>query len=188
MKPWLDDFSSLADAVRRGEVRSADAVEASLEAIAASKLNAIAYLDPEGAREQAARIDARVAAGEDPGLMAGVPLLVKDLEDVGGWPTTEGSIPLRDNIAACDSIHVQRLRAAGAVIMGKTTPSEFGYVAYTSTKLFGTTRNPWNLERTPAGSSGGRRRRSRVGWRRRRRRATAADRSGCRRVIRGWWG
>jgi aspartyl-tRNA(Asn)/glutamyl-tRNA(Gln) amidotransferase subunit A len=155
MKPWLDDYSSLADGVRRGEVRSADAVEASIEAIAASKLNAIAYLDAEGAREQAARIDARVAAGEDPGLMAGVPLLVKDLEDVGGWPTTEGSVPLKDHIAAQDSSHVERLRAAGAVIVGKTTPSEFGYVAYTSTKLFGVTRNPWNLERTPAGSSGG---------------------------------
>lgn len=155
MQPWLADYSSLADAVRRGDVRSADAVEASIEAIAASKLNAVVYLDASAARDQAAAIDARVAAGDDPGLMAGVPLLVKDLEDAKGWPTTEGSIPFKDNIADHDSIHVERLRAAGAVIMGKTAPSEFGFVAYTSTKLFGTTRNPWGLDRTPAGSSGG---------------------------------
>ena len=155
MKPWLDDYSSLADAIRRREIRSVDAVEASLEAIAASKLNAIAYLDADAARAQAAEVDRRVAAGEDPGLLAGVPVLVKDLEDAKGWPTTHGSVPFRNNIADHDSTHVARLRGAGAVIVGKSTPSEFGLVAYTATKLFGVTRNPWNLERTPAGSSGG---------------------------------
>jgi len=64
MKPWLDDASSLANAIRRGEIRSADAVEASLEAIASSKLNALTHLDAEGARKQAAEIDARIAKGE----------------------------------------------------------------------------------------------------------------------------
>ena len=155
MKPWLGDASSLADSIRHGDVRSSDAVEASLEAIAASKLNAIAYLDAEDARRQAAEIDRRVAAGEDPGLLAGVPLLVKDLEHAKGMPTTHGSVVYKDNVVDHDSIDVGRLRAAGAVIVGKATASEFGLVAYTSTKLHGTTRNPWNLERTPAGSSGG---------------------------------
>jgi aspartyl-tRNA(Asn)/glutamyl-tRNA(Gln) amidotransferase subunit A len=155
MKPWLDDASSLADAIRRGEVRSADAVDASLDAIANSKLNALTYLDAEAARRQAAEIDERVKRGEDPGLLAGVPLLVKDMEDVAGWPTTEGSLVFKDRLAEEDCTHVARLRAAGAVLVGKAATSEFGFVAYTSTKLHGVTRNPWNLERTPAGSSGG---------------------------------
>jgi aspartyl-tRNA(Asn)/glutamyl-tRNA(Gln) amidotransferase subunit A len=155
MKPWLDDACSLADAIRRGEVRSADAVEASLEAIAASQVNATVTLDAEAARRGAAEIDARIKHGEDPGLFAGVPLLVKDVEDAAGLPTSHGSIVFKDNIAAADCTHVERLRAAGAVVLGKSATSEFGFVAYTSTKLHGTTRNPWNLERTPAGSSGG---------------------------------
>ncbi len=155
MKPWLGDASSLADSIRHGEIRSGDAVEASLDAIAASKLNAIAYLDADGARKQAAEIDRRIAAGEDPGLLAGVPLLVKDLEHAKGMPTTHGSVVYKDNVVDYDSIDVGRLRAAGAVIVGKATASEFGLVAYTATKLHGVTRNPWNLERTPAGSSGG---------------------------------
>jgi aspartyl-tRNA(Asn)/glutamyl-tRNA(Gln) amidotransferase subunit A len=155
MKPWLDDACSLADAIRRGDIRSADAVEASLEAIANSKLNALTYLHAEGARQQADEIDARIARGEDPGLLAGVPVLVKDVEDAAGWPTTHGSLVFKENLAEEDCTHVARLRAAGAVLVGKSATSEFGFVAYTSTKLHGVTRNPWNLERTPAGSSGG---------------------------------
>jgi len=155
MKPWLDDACSLADAIRRGEVRSADAVEASLEAIAATKLNPTVTMGPEAARDAAAQIDARIKRGEDPGLFAGVPLLVKDMEDAAGLPTTHGSLVFKDNIATEDCTHVARLRAAGAVIVGKSALSEFGFVAYTSTKVHGTTRNPWNLERTPGGSSGG---------------------------------
>jgi Asp-tRNA(Asn)/Glu-tRNA(Gln) amidotransferase A subunit family amidase len=155
VEPWLGDASSLADAVRRGEVRAPDALEASLTAIAASKLNPIVTLDPEPARQAAARIDARVARGEDPGLLAGVPILVKDMEDAVGLPTSYGSVVFKDNVAERDCTQVARLRAAGAVIVGKASTSEFGFVAYTSTKLHGTTRNPWDLERTPGGSSGG---------------------------------
>src|SRR2546423_1667183 len=155
MKPWLADASSLADAVRRREIRATDALEASLEAIAGSQLNAVVHLDAEGARRRAEEIDRSVAAGEDPGLLAGVPVLIKDLEHVAGMPTTHRSIVYRENIPDFDSTHVARVRAAGAVIVGKSAASEFGLVAYTSTKLHGTTRNPWNLERTPGGSSGG---------------------------------
>jgi len=155
MEPWLDDASSLADAIRCGEIRSVDATEASLEAIGKSKLNALTYLDGDGARKQAAQIDDRIKKGEDPGLLAGVPILVKDVEDAAGWPTTHGSLVFKENIVAEDSTHVARLRAAGAVLVGKAATSEFGFVAYTSTKLHGVTRNPWNLDRTPAGSSGG---------------------------------
>lgn len=155
MMPWLDDASSLADAVRTGDVRAADAVEASLQAIQKSQLNPIVHLNAEGARRQAEAIDERVKSGGDPGLWAGVPLLVKDMEDAAGMPTSYGSVVFKDNMAERDSTHVERLRAAGAVIVGKAATSEFGFVAYTSTKLHGVTRNPWNLERTPAGSSGG---------------------------------
>lgn len=155
MKAWLDDACSLADAVRRGDVSASDALEASLEAIGASQLNPIVTLDAEGARKAAAEIDARVKRGEDPGLLAGVPILVKDMEDVAGLPTTHGSIVFKGHVAEGDSTNVARLRAAGVVIVGKAATSEFGFVAYTSTKLHGVTRNPWNLERTPAGSSGG---------------------------------
>src|SRR2546426_1679977 len=106
MKPWLDDASSLADAIRRGEIRSTDALEASLEAIANSKLNALTYLDTVGEYRDGEQIDARIAQREDPGLLAGVPILVKDVEDAAGWPTTHGSLVFKENIAEEDSTHV----------------------------------------------------------------------------------
>ena len=155
MKPWLGDACSLADAIRSGDVLAADALAASLSVIERSKLNAVVHLDAESAGETAAEIDRRVAAGDDPGPFAGVPMLVKDLEDVAGMPTAQGCIVFKDRIADRDSTQVERLRAAGAVIAGKSATPEFGFVAYTATKLHGVTRNPWNLERTPAGSSGG---------------------------------
>lgn len=155
VEPWLQDACSLADGIRRGEVRAADALEASLAAIERSQLNALTYLDAEGARRRAEEIDRRVRAGEDPGPFAGVPLLIKDMQDVAGMPTTQGSLVYQDHIAQEDSTMVARLRAAGAVFVGKAATSEFRFVAYTATKLHGVTRNPWHLERTPAGSSGG---------------------------------
>src|SRR3972149_5686461 len=112
MKPWLKDASSLADAIRADEVRAADALEASLAAIEQSKLNAAVYLDAEGARRAAEEIDRRVRAGEEPGPFAGVPMLVKDVEDVAGMPTARGSVVLKDDVAHEDCTHVARLRAA----------------------------------------------------------------------------
>src|SRR5205814_3057419 len=72
---------------------------------------------------------------------------------VADWPFTEASLVFKDDKADVDGTEVVRLRAAGAVLIGQTTASEYGFVNYTSTKLHGTTRNPWNLERTPGGSS-----------------------------------
>jgi len=155
MKPWLDDAASLADAIRQGELRAIDAVEGSLAAIAKSTLNAIAHLDAEGALRTAGQIDKDIRAGRNPGVLSGVPVLIKDNQNVAGMPTTHGSVPYRDNIADQDSTIAARLRHAGAVLVGKSTMSEFGFVGYTSTKLYGVTRNPWSLDRTPAGSSGG---------------------------------
>jgi aspartyl-tRNA(Asn)/glutamyl-tRNA(Gln) amidotransferase subunit A len=87
--------------------------------------------------------------------LEGIPLGVKDLEDVAGLPTTHGSKPFRDNVAEHDSTEVARLKAAGAIVFGKTNAPEFGTTAITKNLVFGVTRSPWNLERTPGGSSGG---------------------------------
>ncbi|MEX2237557.1 MAG: amidase [Dehalococcoidia bacterium] len=146
--PWLGDACSLVDAMRAGDVSPLEAVDSCLDAIQASQLNAFSHLDPD-----AARVAARDA---DPSLpFGGLPIGVKELEQAEGWPDTHASVALKDRTAPVDSIQVARLRAAGAIPLGLTTASEFGFVGYTSTKLNGTTRNPWNHQRTPGGSSGG---------------------------------
>ena len=147
-EPWLEDACSLVDAFRAGTLSPAEALEASLSAIGSSDLNAVCHLDVETARAQAATADVSLPFG-------GVPMGVKELEPVGGWPFTEASLVFADRTSAFDSTHVTRLRAAGAVPAAQTTASEFGGVNCTSTKLHGVTRNPWDTERTPGGSSGG---------------------------------
>ncbi len=102
----------------------------------------------------AAGADVRIAAG-DTRALEGIPLAVKDLEDAEGLVTSMGSVPFKNNQPQRDSVQVERLRAAGAIVVGKTNAPEFGYTAITKNLLFGDTRNPWNLERTPGGSSGG---------------------------------
>lgn len=144
--------------VRSGQASATEVLEEALARIEAANphLNAFVHLDPDLARRQAAEVDARLARGEDPGPFAGVPMGVKDLEDCAGMPTSRGSLLcLGRGPVAEDSVHVGRLRAAGAVFVGKTAAPEFGTVCYTSTRAFGTTRNPWDLSRTPGGSSGG---------------------------------
>lgn len=156
-KLWKLDAWEVAELVRSGEVSAKEVLEVFLERIEAynKELNAFVYLDLDRARAEAADIDRRIAAGEDPGPLSGVPIGVKDLEDVVGMPTTHGSVIYKDNIANADTTEVTRLRAAGVVIVGKTAAPDFGAAAYTSTALHGTTRNPWALDRTPGGSSGG---------------------------------
>jgi aspartyl-tRNA(Asn)/glutamyl-tRNA(Gln) amidotransferase subunit A len=154
---WERDAWQLADAVRRGEQSSVELLDVFLERVERfdPELNAIAFLDAESARTRAAEIDAEVARGEDPGPWAGVPMGVKELAQVEGWPNTHASVPFKDDIADHDSSEVARLRAAGAVFVGLTTSPEFGSTNWTRTYLHGVTRNPWNPERTPGGSSGG---------------------------------
>jgi aspartyl-tRNA(Asn)/glutamyl-tRNA(Gln) amidotransferase subunit A len=118
-------------------------------------INAFVALRAEDARVEARALTERIARGDDPGPLAGVPFGVKDLEDLAGLPTTHGSVPFRDHVARHDSTQVARLRRAGAIPIGKTNTPEFGYTAFTKNRLFGVTRNPWNLARTPGGSSGG---------------------------------
>jgi len=147
-----------ADAVRRGELKAADLLEHSIEAIERDNetLNAFVHLDLDAARAVAHEIDDVVASGEDPGPFAGVPMGVKDLEDCAGMPTSHGSLLYKGlPPAQVDSIHLSRLRAAGAVFVGKTASPEFGTIQYTKAKAWGITRNPWDIERTPGGSSGG---------------------------------
>jgi aspartyl-tRNA(Asn)/glutamyl-tRNA(Gln) amidotransferase subunit A len=147
-QPWQGDACSLVDAYRRGEHSPTDECDAALAAIDASKLNAFSYVDADAARAAAGEADVSLPFG-------GVPIGIKELDCVAGWPATEGSVALRDRVAERDSTLVTRLRDAGAVLTGLTTSSEFGGINLTCTKLNGATRNPWNLERTPGGSSGG---------------------------------
>jgi aspartyl-tRNA(Asn)/glutamyl-tRNA(Gln) amidotransferase subunit A len=147
-QPWPGDACSLVDAFRSGSITPVEALEATLTAIDASELNAFTHLDPDAARECAARVDATLPFG-------GVPMGIKELETVSGWPYTEASLVFKDRVADHDATQVTRLRTAGAVLVGQTAAPEFGGVNFTHSKLHGTTRNPWNPERTPGGSSGG---------------------------------
>ncbi|MEY2474901.1 MAG: aspartyl-tRNA(Asn)/glutamyl-tRNA(Gln) amidotransferase subunit [Actinomycetota bacterium] len=147
-----------ADAVRRGELKAVEVLDECLAAIESRNgpLNAFVHLDADLARTAADAVDEAVARGDDPGPLAGVPFGVKDLEDCAGMPTSHGSLLYKGRPPVNeDSVHVGRLRAAGAVPVGKTAAPEFGTVAFTHTKAWGTTRNPWNPELTPGGSSGG---------------------------------
>jgi Asp-tRNA(Asn)/Glu-tRNA(Gln) amidotransferase A subunit family amidase len=147
-QPWLGDACSLVDAFRDGTLSPGEALESSLAAIDSSGLNAFSHLDAEAARRSAAAADVSLPFG-------GVPVGIKELEPVAGWPYTEASLVFADRVAERDATQVTRLRAAGAVLAGQTTASEFGGINCTTTKLHGTTRNPWNPEATPGGSSGG---------------------------------
>lgn len=146
--PWLGDACSLVDAFRAGERNPVEELDASLNAIERSELNAFSFLDPDAARDVAARADVALPFG-------GVPIGVKELDAVKGWPATQASVPLKDQVSPNDSTMVERLREGGAVPFGLTTASEFGGVNLTRTNLNGATLNPWDRDRTPGGSSGG---------------------------------
>jgi amidase len=152
------DALGLAALVRDGQVRADELLDIALARIAAGNgaLNAVIAEHPEFARRELA---ARRAAGrERDGVFAGVPVLVKDLlSTVTGLPTWHGNRLLRRALPAADhdSEFIARLRATGALIVGKTNTPEFGLAPFTEPELCGATRNPWDLARTPGGSSGG---------------------------------
>lgn len=154
---WTTDAHELADWVRSGELKAVELLDTCLERIGRfdGELNSFAMLDPEGAHSQAEAVDQAVRSGEDPGPLAGLPIGVKDLEAVAGLPLGQGSLLFQDVSADHDSTQVARLKRAGAVVVGKTTTPELGSISFTWSKATGTTRNPWNPERTPGGSSGG---------------------------------
>lgn len=147
----------LARQIRAREVSPVEVVEACLARIEQINpvLNAFVALRENEARAEAKALAERLAHGENIGPLGGLPVGIKDLDDVQGLPTTYGSVPFKDNLPRGDSVHVARLRQAGAIIVGKTNTPEFGYAAFTKNLVFGITRNPWDPQRTPGGSSGG---------------------------------
>ncbi|MFZ6002833.1 MAG: amidase [Actinomycetota bacterium] len=150
--------AALAADVSARRVSARELVQTALDRIEAvdPQVNAFVALDGEAALAEAAAVDERIASGEDVGPLAGIPIGVKDLEDARGFRTTQGSAVYADSApAAADSALVERLRAAGCIVVGKTNTPELGHKADTTNPLFGSTRNPWNLERSAGGSSGG---------------------------------
>ena len=154
----MPSAAEAAELVRRGELSARELVTACLDGIEReqARLNAFVHVDAEGAPAAADRVDTARRAGDELGPLAGVPFGVKDLEDAAGMPTRRGSRWYADaGPAARDDVHVARFRAAGAIPVGKTATPEFGAWGYTASPLTGVTRNPWNPDRTPGGSSGG---------------------------------
>ncbi|WP_020697901.1 amidase [Reyranella massiliensis] len=143
--------------IRDRKLSPVEYVDVVLKAIdrAQPKLNCFRVVMAEEARRDAKKAEEAVARGEKLGPLHGIPVSIKDLVDVKGVHTRHGSAIFEDNVAQADDVLVQRLRAAGAIVVGKATTPEFGVKGLTDGPSFGVTRNPWNLDRTPGGSSGG---------------------------------
>ena len=147
----------LAMGIRQRQISAADVLEAHLAQISRHNpaLNAIVTLDEEGARARAKEADTLLARGEIWGPLHGVPITIKDAIETGGLRTTGGSPPLADHVPSVDAPVVARLRAAGAIILGKTNLPVLSADFRADNPIFGRTNNPWDLERTPGGSTGG---------------------------------
>ncbi len=147
--PWQGDACSLVEAFRRGERSPGEELAATLAAIEASDLNAFSHVHAVKATAAAAAADVTLPFG-------GVPIGVKELDQVTGWPDTHACAVFRDAVATHTSTNAARARdRGGAVLVGQTTASEFGGVNLTRTVLNGSTHNPWQHGSTPGGSSGG---------------------------------
>ena len=149
--------ADLAAAIARRKISPVEVVDVVLARIEAlERLNAYVTLDAEGARHAARAAERAVMRkGARLGPLHGVPFSVKDLVVTKGVRTTFGTPIYKDNVPTEDAPMVARLKAAGAIMIGKTNTPTFGWIGATHNPLFGATRNPWNLERTPGGSSGG---------------------------------
>ena len=156
MEPWLSALE-IADLVRRKEVKPLeilDAILARLEAVNPT-LNAFCLVTADVARVAAREAEIAVMKGEPLGRLHGVPFSVKDLTPTAGVRTTMGSKLFAEHVPGEDAVAVARARAAGAILIGKTTTPEFGSKCLTDSPLFGRTRNAWSAERSSGGSSGG---------------------------------
>ena len=151
------DAVALAAKVRKRELSATEVTEAVLGRMDKLEphIHAFCTRTPELARKTAAEIDKKITAGDDPGPLAGVPVGIKDLVCTEGVVTASGSFAYKDFVPDEDDVVVERLKQAGAVIIGKTNVPEFGYSGVGHNPVFETTRNPWNLELTPGGSSAG---------------------------------
>jgi amidase len=147
----------LAQMIRDRQISAVEVLDAYLAQIAKhnSKLNAICTLDSENARARAKQADEALARGEIWGALHGVPVTIKDIFETAGLRTTAGYIPLKDYVPQQDATAVARLRSAGAVILGKTNVPELAGDFQSANSLFSRVNNPWNLDYTPGGSSGG---------------------------------
>ena len=148
--------AELAARVAGREVSAEEGVSAAIDRVGRHNpvVNAVVTLSPR-ALDDARAIDRRLARGEDPGPLAGVPVGIKDMTAVAGLRTTYGSPLYADHVPAEDALVVRRLRAAGAVVVGKTNTPEFAAGANTFNDVFGATRNPWNPALSAGGSTGG---------------------------------
>jgi amidase len=149
--------SELAAQIRRRQISSRELVECSVARIEAhdGKLNAVVTRDFERARARAAEADEATARGEAWGALHGVPITLKDSFETAGLRTTSGHAPLSGHVPAEDAVGVARLRAAGAVVLGKTNLPELAGDWQSFNAVFGQTNNPWDVSRVPGGSSGG---------------------------------
>jgi len=149
--------TALIAALQAGRLSSRDLLEQYLQRIAESNdaLNAVVTLDAEGARAQADAADLRLSRGEPSGPLDGLPMTIKDVFDTAGMRTTAGVCEFSERVPETDAAAVARLRRAGAIIFGKTNVPAWAGAWFTDNDVFGRTRNPWNLDRTPGGSSGG---------------------------------
>ena len=147
----------LSRAIRAKQVSSVEITELFYQRIERldPRLNSYLALCPEQALADARVADDAVARGWALGPLHGIPISIKDLEMSKGIPTTLGSALFRDRTPEVDSIVVERVKAAGAVVLGKTNTPEFGQSGTTENKVSDPCRNPWNTDRTPGGSSGG---------------------------------
>jgi aspartyl-tRNA(Asn)/glutamyl-tRNA(Gln) amidotransferase subunit A len=155
--PLRCTLKELTDAIHAKRLSPTELMEITLDRIDRThdRLNAIvSRRSREELMAEARLAEQRIARGT-PRPLEGVPLGVKDLEDAAGLVTSHGSLLFRDRVAAKDSIQVERLKSAGAIVVGKTNTPEFGHTAITKNLLFGVTRSPWDPARTPGGSSGG---------------------------------
>jgi amidase len=154
---WRKSAVELAAMIRDGEVSSREVVQAHLDRIEEVNpaLNAIVRLMPEQALAAAEAADRIVGDGSTLGPLHGVPFTVKENIDLAGTPTTQAVPALAEAVAAVDAPQVERMRAAGAIPVGRTNLPDFGLRVHTDSALHGLTRNPWNPERTAGGSSGG---------------------------------
>lgn len=148
---------ALAEALRRGAMTATDVVGATLDRIERLQpiLNAYVTVCREEALAAAAQADADLKAGKSRGPLHGVPVSVKDIVNTAGVRTTWGSRLMENSVPESDAVAVARLKRAGAIVIGKTTTPEFAHKLLTDSPLTGVTRNPWQLDRTPGGSSGG---------------------------------